>query len=466
MHGGGGLLRFLRWPGQNVMSGKRRFRWIRWGAAALLTLTAAGACARLWLVEGWLRTVRIDGASMAPNFCGIHLLVTCSDCGIDFRCDGEHLPASGPLVCPNCGYRELVASRFAPRKGDTVYVDRWPLLTGGPRRGDVVAFRDPQVEGLSVKRVAGLPGEKLSIRDGDLYADGRIIRKSLAELRQVALLVHDNDHLPRSLANHGDDLFLRWTPESPQRGWQAERSRFRYQPTEDTARKGETAWLRYVHWRCDGSLTPRDEPAAILDNDPYNQAGSRQLHAVSDLLLTCRAQFPRSGQLTLSLATGKEELQVEIDAATGAIAARYGSQELIAAVSPVKLPGRRVALEFGQCDAQLLLGIDGRPVLQFPRKGNQDGSSSTGLKTSFRIGCAGGSFTLQRLKVWRDLHLLEPHGTDRAWTMNVSLEAGAFLLLGDNATVSIDGRHWRSGGIARTQMRGAVWLSGHKTSGP
>lgn len=466
MHGGGGLVCLLRGPGQNVMSGKRRFRWITWGAAALLTLTAVGALARLWLVEGWLRTIRIDGASMAPNFCGIHLVVRCSDCGIDFRCDGEHLPDSGRLVCPNCGYRDLAASRFAPRRGDTVYIDRWPLLTGGPRRWDVVAFRDPLAEGLSVKRVAGLPGEKLSICDGNLYADGKIVRKSLAEMREIALLVHDNNYLPRSLANEGDDHFLRWTPESAGRGWQAEKSGFRFQPGKEAAQTGHTAWLRYVHWRCDGSLTPRAAAAPIFDNDPYNQAGSRQLHAVSDLLLTCQVEFPGSGQLTLSLATGKEELQVAMDAATGAIVARAGRQKLAAAVSPVQLSRRRVAVEFGQCDFQVLLGIAGRPVLQIPLAENQAGSSSPDRKSSFRIGCADGKFQLQDLRVWRDLHWLEPNGTDRAWTMKGSLKAGAFLVLGDNATVSIDGRHWPSGAIAGTQMRGAVWHSGRKPSGP
>ncbi len=41
-----------------------------------------------------------------------------------------------------------------------------------PQRGDIVVVRAPQYQQLLVKRVVGLPGETLSIRDGQVYING------------------------------------------------------------------------------------------------------------------------------------------------------------------------------------------------------------------------------------------------------------------------------------------------------
>ena len=42
-----------------------------------------------------------------------------------------------------------------------------------------------------MKRVVGLPGETIEIRGGDVYVNGAIARKSLAQQREMAVLVHD-----------------------------------------------------------------------------------------------------------------------------------------------------------------------------------------------------------------------------------------------------------------------------------
>ena len=172
-----------------------RLQWLVGGVMVALVLLAG---LRLWFVEGLVRTVRIDGPSMAPALLGTHYRVTCDDCRFVFRCDAENVPESGYVVCPNCGYQanELIQAQLLP--GETMLIDRWPLLMRGPKRYEVVAAADPLAAGeLVVKRVAALPGERLEIRGGDLFAGSRIIRKSLGELRQVRVLVHDNDYQPQ-----------------------------------------------------------------------------------------------------------------------------------------------------------------------------------------------------------------------------------------------------------------------------
>ena len=77
-------------------------------------------------------------------------------------------------------------------------IDRLAYRCHPPRRWDLIAFRSHDApDYLEVKRVVGLPGERISIRQGDVYADGRLARKTLPQLRAAAVLVHDSGFEPR-----------------------------------------------------------------------------------------------------------------------------------------------------------------------------------------------------------------------------------------------------------------------------
>ena len=59
------------------------------------------------------------------------------------------------------------------KKGDRLIGFRQAYLLNGPQRYDVVMFHYPVDETrLYIKRVIGLPGEKVEIEDGKIYIDG------------------------------------------------------------------------------------------------------------------------------------------------------------------------------------------------------------------------------------------------------------------------------------------------------
>ncbi len=86
--------------------------------------------------------------------------------------------------------------------GDLVGVAKWPLWTGF-HRGDIVVFRDPMQDDsamarrqLLVKRIVGLPGDVVELRDGELYVNNVPVAPSRLETRSwlVRLAPETNAH--------------------------------------------------------------------------------------------------------------------------------------------------------------------------------------------------------------------------------------------------------------------------------
>jgi signal peptidase I len=76
-------------------------------------------------------------------------------------------------------------------KGDRLWVEKYAYWFNGPRRGDIVVFKS---EGLNVpsladqyyvKRVVGLPGDVLTIRDGRLCKHGKPVSEPAVLARMV-----------------------------------------------------------------------------------------------------------------------------------------------------------------------------------------------------------------------------------------------------------------------------------------
>lgn len=91
-------------------------------------------------------------------------------------------------------------SMFATLKpGDLVLVQRWPVWTGFSN-GDIVVFRDPLKDDLSmarrpllVKRIAGLPGDRVELKRGELIVNGR--QEADTDQATQAYLVRVRDEL-------------------------------------------------------------------------------------------------------------------------------------------------------------------------------------------------------------------------------------------------------------------------------
>src|SRR5690606_27206648 len=98
-----------------------------------------------------------------------------------------------------------------PQPGERVWYDHRWSRRGLPERWEIVALRSPE-HGLVVKRVLGLPGERVSLIDGDLWIDGRPNQRTREQLLDTCLSV-DDDRL-RQKPRH-----TRWRPRREPTGW-------------------------------------------------------------------------------------------------------------------------------------------------------------------------------------------------------------------------------------------------------
>lgn len=168
-------------------TGRARGGGIRFIRAAVLLIAAVLTTDGLFVTS--LRPHPVQGGSMAPWLIGGYYRVRCEGCGREFcvlPMPGGRLPAAG--VCPYCGRHVAISpANAASGVGDLVWILRSPYFFRHPRRWEVVGLRDPAAASrILVKRIVGLPGETVAIREGDLFVNGEVCRKPWPLLRAMS----------------------------------------------------------------------------------------------------------------------------------------------------------------------------------------------------------------------------------------------------------------------------------------
>lgn len=74
---------------------------------------------------------------------------------------------------------EVVGSSMFPtyQNGEHLIANKILYTISKPKRGDVVIFKYSEEQDF-IKRVIGLPGERVSIKDGKYYVDGTLLKES------------------------------------------------------------------------------------------------------------------------------------------------------------------------------------------------------------------------------------------------------------------------------------------------
>ena len=410
---------------------------------ALVMLILLGLALRVACMHGFWLPIRVVSGSMGDALPGQHHRYICADCGYAFRSDVRR--SADTSLCPNCG-TEGGATGAIVYQGRRVLIDHGPRLWRQPRRWELWAFQRPGEDGAtywSVKRVVGLPHERLAICDGDIFVDDRLLRKDLAELRSVAIPVHNDRH--RAAA--GRDTSSRWRADRERSGWREESMGYAYHPSvalADGAAAGGCGgaeilldWMTYRHCGSDPRSGAGSDENPVLDQYAYNQSLTGELHVVPDLLFACEFAWDgRADQLGLRVSDGGEWFEVRLDWAASEIRlAREGRLCLRRSFSGPD-SGR---LELACCDRQVLLAIDGELVLRYPYQRPAGPLQPTSRPLA--VGACRGGLRLRELQIFRDIYYLDPWGTNHLWRVAARLRADEYFVLGDNVPISDDSRY-------------------------
>ncbi|MCE5267439.1 MAG: S26 family signal peptidase [Planctomycetaceae bacterium] len=398
-----------------------------------------------WLVEGLLVPCQVVGGSMAPGLVGTHRAVVCGDCGFRFACgtDRHYFPATA--VCPNCGYASNDIGPLADVSGDRVLISPEAFAFRRPRRWEVVALRRPSAsDQIVLKRVVGLPGERVEIRDGDVYVDGAVARKGLAEQRAVAIPVYDA---------MGDRVLRppRWRSE-PSGRWKLIEGQY----VHAVGHQGDPIdWLVYHHGRrTNAGITLQRSSAPespVMDLDGYDQTQPRReedVHAVADLMLSLRLCCSGgNGTFYVRATDGTKRFEVRIQ--FGAASPRYEAfcdgqllPQAVGAMSVGMQDERQI--EVAVVDQQFVLAFDGKMVVRWPYERAGRPALTT---TPVAIGVQGLEATVRDLRLYRDAYYGQPIGRRTGAVAGaVQLGSDEYYVLGDNSPISEDSRHWPCGG--------------------
>lgn len=415
---------------------------------------------RGWHVENFV----VPSGSMAHALLGVHRAVTCRDCGFRFVCGSGEVDGfpytEARAVCPNCDCQENPLGSLADIPGDRLLVSKQAFRLRPPRRWEMAVFRRPDVdEKVFVKRIAGLPGESIQIRGGDVYVDGVIQRKSLDQQRALAILVHDSQFIADSLGPEAE----RWHVDDASSLWRRREEGY-FRPAaplnRSTSEDGAAAidWLSYRHLRRLPGQPSLVAESPIEDDYGYNQTRPVEDPAgVVDVMLSCQVRTFGRGMLMFFGTDGRERFVVRIDPLGHRAVLEHNQREVASATFPSSdgrpLFGRATLVELSLFDRQVLLAIDGQlafPPYPIPPSDLPRSPTSRPLA----IGSRGLGVDVRELRVYRDIYYTSPRGQMARWGIDqpYQLAGDEYFMLGDNSPLSEDSRYWPAGPSVRASL--------------
>jgi signal peptidase I len=245
-------------------------RWLRSAIDLAICFVMAVIVLREFVLEGYL----ISTGSMAPGLLGFHRRVRCPECQYEFAFGVSFDDSAGSnaasiqepegarryATCPNCGQINIDVSGVPNSHGDQLLVQKHVYDLHPPRRWETIVFRNPAAPGEAyVKRIVGLPGDRIRIINGDVYINGKIARKDFRQQQWMRIPVSTLSHLA-----HSEEWQMPWELDE---GWKASGAKLQLDSST------ELQWLRFRNWRWFGghhvAETPLNAAVGGKDWDTY-----------------------------------------------------------------------------------------------------------------------------------------------------------------------------------------------------
>lgn len=400
------------------------------------------------LFQGFaMQAFQIPTGSMAETLRGDHFPIRCTRCGFAFDVGSDRLSINR-AQCPNCDYTMLPQDVGAMKNGDRIFVLKSIYQFFEPRRWDVVVFKNPtNPKDNFIKRLIGLPGEMVQLIGGDVYIDGKIVRKPPRVQNELWMPIYVQDHLrlgaPRSSQeNSGPPKRL------PDAGFDNENgSRWEISDAVCSLKDG-SADVHSMIYRTDN---PHDFKAIYS----YNDSSDYMLRpTVGDLMISFYVNSDRSGMFGASLESGGVLYAARVEQNGAMVFEKIENgqlDELRRTLINVPVSNGFKHFEFAVVDRQLVLYWAGqRAVYDLTKEPDfVPGANKTDRAPAVHI-FASGRTELRHIGLYRDIYYL---GTENDQARRATqdkpfkLREGQFFVCGDNSNDSHDSRSWEIRGI-------------------
>lgn len=455
--------------------------------AFVLAMTFRG-----FVLEGFI----IPTGSMAPTLMGQHMLWHSTQTGATYpidarpvielaqRGDNSSFEISDAMLGPEFDIDEQSVSQLLPlvRTGDRILVLKCLYPFSAPHRYDVVVFKNPtdpvgDTQNY-IKRLVGLPNEKIWLVDGDVFAgpadapgiEGYAIqRKPDYVQRAVWQPVCDTDFVPEHPERLRGGYSTPWFGDH----WEFANRKFRCDTAEPTTLNWNPHIRQIDDWTAYDMLLYQlrrrssDGPVAVSDM----RIAASMVPDTDGLETTFRLNT-RDHVFEFTLAGGE---------ATVRMRSAYTPDKWTTESAPIEMPtaGKVMNVEFWHVDQRMAIYINGKLVVELlydwsPARRLEFASGiafQEALAAMERMDLpnnrpdlswqfSGSPVTMHRVRVDRDLFYRndtlktvdqrnEPRILGPAFgthpTKNAAvLGSDYYMMCGDNSTASLDSRLWGS----------------------
>jgi signal peptidase I len=283
--------------------------------------------------------------------------------------------------------------RVGRNHGDRLLATKIPVLASDLPRWSIVVFKYPLYRRINyIKRLVGLPGERVELRGGDVYVNGECVAKpeSVQDTLWFAEYPSPGQERPLSVS---------FQPQPGHDGWELGAA-----SAQASAPAGEETWLDY-----DERLSERDHDLAVgADIDV--------------------ARLEDGGAILLRVEGERRRVDLAIGAESAVLNAPGLDGEVIEGVHVGA--GKRVTL--GVADRVVRIWVDGKLVARVP---HADAENDGPRASNVALGVRGATASFGAVRVARDLQYQKSRGWD--------IPDDGFIMLGDNTASSKDSREWR-----------------------
>ena len=325
--------------------------------------------------------------------------------------------------------------------GDRILVDRLDYLSRDPERYEIVVFKYPLSRLVNyVKRAVGLPGERIIIWRGQIYAapdykaEPRCTRKpesvqeSIFEVNEV--LKPDDCH-----EFTGVKFFKNWQANGFTPSWND--GAVKIEAPKDQERRIENKFT------ITNGRTDRYAADAVGKGGGSEDCGDVRFEVeivaaagTSAVLLDINDPSNSGQALALDLA---------VEGGAPGSSLRFGNQTWTdPTLAAVKLqPGIKTRVQFDNVDQTAVVRIDGDVVFRKEYDIKPEANVGRNLHTRLRAGVRSGAAEFHRLAVYRDIYYSEYPGAPTEFF----LPNDSYLMFGDNSPNSLDARAWRKSAV-------------------